>query len=245
MSGRSREALLEQVRFLHELGVEAIRLPERSPAAHSGPGRSLPSTAEQQSEVKPPLPLAGALGRVREEMGECTRCGLAASRTHIVFGVGDPSADLMFVGEGPGQEEDQRGEPFVGRAGQLLDRMIAAIGLQREQVYIANIVKCRPPENRNPQEDEIRCCIGFLEAQIQAVEPRAIVALGKVAASVLLGESIAITRCRGQLRSYQGIPLMPTYHPAYLLRQYTRENRQAVFDDLLAVKALVDQARNG
>lgn len=248
MSERLRQALLEQIRFLHELGVEAIPLPAPAQSVSAGIRAGSPPPAAPQSAgaaTPPPAPLDGALGRVREEMGECTRCALAASRTHIVFGVGDPSADLMFVGEGPGQEEDQRGEPFVGRAGQLLDRMIAAIGLRRDQVYIANIVKCRPPENRNPREDEISSCVGFLAAQIKAVQPRALVALGKVAASVLLGESIAITRCRGQMRSYHDIPLMPTYHPAYLLRQYTRENRQAVFDDLLAVKALVDQAWTG
>lgn len=247
MSGHPRQALLEQIRFLHELGVEAVRVPVRAPVASTGAGRGLPSLPAPGAAVPPgsPASLAGALGEVREQMGDCTRCPLAASRTNIVFGVGDPSADLMFVGEGPGQEEDQRGEPFVGRAGQLLDRMIAAIGLRRDQVYIANIVKCRPPGNRNPHEDEIGACLGFLTAQIQAVQPRALVALGKVAASVLLGEEIAITRCRGQVRVYQGIPLLLTFHPAYLLRQYTRENRQAVYDDLLAVKALVDQAGTG
>jgi uracil-DNA glycosylase family 4 len=233
MNEASRRALLEEVRFLYELGVEAIRLPEPVQVA---PAAALPDLASSAP---------GTPDHIRFEMGDCTRCGLAASRTNIVFGVGDPAADLMFVGEGPGQEEDQRGEPFVGRAGQLLDRMIAAIGLRRDEVYIANIVKCRPPENRNPQADEIQACLGFLAAQIQAVQPKVLVALGKVAASVLLGEDIAITRSRGQLRSYQGIPLLPTFHPAYLLRQYTRENRQAVFDDLLAAKALVDKTRNG
>jgi DNA polymerase len=247
MSGHQRQALLEQIRFLHELGVEAVRLPVPSPVAGTGAGRGLPPPPTPGAVNAPgsaALP-GGALGEVREQMGECTRCALATSRTKIVFGVGDPDADLMFVGEAPGQEEDQRGEPFVGRAGQLLDRMIAAIGLRRDQVYIANIVKCRPPGNRNPHEDEIGACLDFLAAQIKAVQPRALVALGKVAASVLLGENIAITRCRGQMRDYHGIPLMPTFHPAYLLRQYTRENRQAVFDDLLAVKALVDEAGNG
>lgn len=247
MSGDQRQALLEQIRFLHELGVEAVRLPARPSSMSTRAGGDLTSPPTPVAFVPPGSPAlpAGPLGAVRERMGNCTRCALAASRTNIVFGVGDPAADLMFVGEGPGQEEDHRGEPFVGRAGRLLDRMIAAIGLRRDQVYIANIVKCRPPENRNPQGDEIDACLGFLTAQIQAVQPRALVALGKVAASVLLGENIAITRCRGQVRDYHGIPLMPTFHPAYLLRQYTRENRQAVFDDLLAVKALVDEAGNG
>jgi len=123
--------------------------------------------------------------------------------------------------------------------------MIASIGLKREQVYIANIVKCRPPQNRNPHEDEIAACLGFLAAQVEAIQPRVLVALGKVAASALLQETVAITRARGQMREFRGTPLMLTYHPAYLLRQYTRENRQAVYDDLLQVKTLVDQAGSG
>jgi DNA polymerase len=167
---------------------------------------------------------------------------LAAGRTHIVFGEGDSHGKLVFVGEGPGYEEDQQGKPFVGAAGQLLTKIIQAIELTREQVYICNIVKCRPPGNRNPREDEIQACGEFLTAQIRILAPRVIVALGKFAASTLLGEEIAITRARGRLRSYGAIPLMPTFHPAYVLRQYTRENRQAVYDDLLQVKALLDRA---
>jgi DNA polymerase len=229
-----RRQVLEQLRFLHEMGVDALALPEVRPAgAATSPGSSGPQAGEAAS---------AKLEEVRAAMGDCRRCRLSESRTQIVFGVGSPQADLMFIGEAPGQEEDQRGEPFVGRAGQLLDKMIAAIGFSRADVYIGNIVKCRPPGNRNPRDDEIQACGEFLSAQIEILAPRVIVALGKFAASTLLGEEIAITRARGQLRSYGAIPLMPTFHPAYLLRQYTRENRQAVYDDLLEVKALLDRA---
>ena len=228
MTDSVRPGVLEQIRFLHELGVDALRLP-------GIPGPVVTAKAGA----------AGPLEAVRRDLGPCTRCALSEGRKNIVFGVGHPSARLMFIGEGPGEEEDRQGEPFVGRAGKLLDRMIAAIGLSREQVYIANIVKCRPPGNRNPHDDEIATCFGFLVAQIEAIQPRALVALGKVAASVLLQEPIAITRARGQMREFRGIPLMLTFHPAYLLRQYTRQNRQAVYDDLRQVKALVDQAGSG
>ena len=180
---------------------------------------------------------------MRERLGDCRRCRLADSRSHIVFGVGNPSAELMFVGEAPGRDEDLQGEPFVGKAGQLLDRMISAIGRRREDVYIANVVKCRPPDNRNPQPDEMAACAEFLQAQIDAVQPRAIVALGKVAAGALLGADVAITRARGQFRIVRGIPVMPTFHPAFLLRQYTAENRRLVYEDLLQVQALLETPR--
>lgn len=234
MEGDPARALLERLRFLGEIGVDSLRL------------RSFPSVPPAAEGVTPELeagsraPGGRDLAAIRREMGECSRCGLSASRTRIVFGVGDPGADLMFIGEAPGLEEDRRGEPFVGRAGQLLDRMIVAIGLQRQQVYIANIVKCRPPNNRNPREGEMQACAPFLAAQVEAVAPKVIVALGKVAASALLGEEIAITRARGRWRSFGRIPLMPTFHPAFLLRRYTPENRRAVYDDLLQVRAILD-----
>jgi DNA polymerase len=229
-----RRQVLEHLRYLHEIGLDALALPAVEPAGDV----STPAAPDGQAgEAK-----AGAMQEVRAALGDCSRCRLSESRTRIVFGAGSPQADLMFIGEAPGQEEDRRGEPFVGRAGQLLDKMIAAIGFSRQEVYIANIVKCRPPGNRNPREDEIQACGGFLTAQIEILAPRVIVALGKFAAATLLGEEIAITRARGRLRSYGTIPLMPTFHPAYLLRQYTRENRQAVYDDLLQVKALLDRA---
>lgn len=182
----------------------------------------------------------GALDLVREELGECTRCKLHEGRDKIVFGVGNPDADLMFVGEGPGAEEDRRGEPFVGRAGKKLDEMIAAIGLSREEVYIANIVKCRPPKNRDPERDEIAACTPFLRKQIQAIAPRVIVTLGGPATKTLLETKTGITRLRGQWAEFAGIPVMPTFHPAYLLRVYTRENRERVWSDLKAARARID-----
>jgi uracil-DNA glycosylase family 4 len=181
---------------------------------------------------------AQTLEDVRLELGECTRCPLSEGRDRIVFGDGDPDAALMFIGEGPGQEEDRRGLPFVGRAGELLTQMIEG-GLEtpRSEVYICNIVKCRPPKNRTPQSDEVSSCKPFLDGQIDAVKPRTIVALGRPATSLLLGRDVSITRVRGTWHEYRGIPLMPTFHPAFLLRQYTVENRRVVWEDLKAALA--------
>lgn len=159
------------------------------------------------------------LETIRIGMGDCRLCRLCEKRTQIVFGAGSPRARLLFVGEGPGAEEDEKGIPFVGRAGQLLTEIITrGMGLRREDVYIANVVKCRPPENRAPQPDEMAACMPFLEAQIACIRPEVIVTLGATAVQGLLGEKVAITRFRGQWRNYKGIPLMPTYHPSYLLR---------------------------
>jgi DNA polymerase len=158
------------------------------------------------------------LERVRADIGDCTRCRLCRQRNTIVFGVGNPKAELMFVGEGPGAEEDAQGIPFVGRAGQLLTQMIQAMGLKREDVYIANVVKCRPPENRLPEKDEIAICSPFLFRQIDVIRPKVLVALGACAAQTLLASHVSITRIRGQWYDFRGIRLMPTYHSAYLLR---------------------------
>ena len=158
------------------------------------------------------------LEAIRNDLGDCRRCALCGRRRHIVFGVGNPEAQLVFVGEGPGRDEDRQGEPFVGAAGELLNRIIQAMKLTREQVYIANIVKCRPPGNRNPEASEITTCLPFLERQLKTLNPRFIVALGKVAAQTLLGCQEPITRLRGKFYDYHGIQLLPTYHPAYLLR---------------------------
>jgi DNA polymerase len=178
---------------------------------------------------------------VREQLGECTRCRLCEGRTQIVFGDGDPQAALMFIGEGPGETEDLRGLPFVGRAGELLTQMIEkGLGIARRDVYICNIVKCRPPGNRTPLTDEVASCRPFLDGQIDAVRPRVIVALGKPAASLLLGRDVAITRARGTWHAYRGIPVMPTFHPAFVLRQYTEENRRLVWSDL---KAALEKSR--
>jgi DNA polymerase len=177
------------------------------------------------------------LTAVRAELGDCQRCPLCHGRKHIVFGSGNPEANLMFIGEAPGADEDQQGEPFVGAAGQLLTKMITAMRLDRESVYICNVIKCRPPNNRNPEPAEITACEPFLKKQIAVVQPRVIVALGKFAAHVLTGEDTPITRLRGNLKQYQGIPVMPTYHPAYLLRDESRKSE--AWHDLKAVMALL------
>ncbi|MBN2431383.1 MAG: uracil-DNA glycosylase [Acidobacteria bacterium] len=162
---------------------------------------------------------AAALERLQQlELGECTRCKLSDGRRHIVFGEGNPDAGLMFVGEGPGQEEDRTGRPFVGRAGQLLDDMIRAMSLDRSQVYIANIVKCRPPGNRDPETDEIAACQPFLFRQIEIIQPRVIVCLGRPAACLLFGRKTSLGALRGSIIPYQGARLIATYHPSYLLR---------------------------
>jgi uracil-DNA glycosylase family 4 len=162
---------------------------------------------------------AKTLEELRAAIGDCRRCKLCSGRTHLVFGVGNPQAQLMFIGEGPGRDEDLQGEPFVGRAGQLLTDIITkGMGLRREDVYIANVVKCRPPENRNPEPDEVASCEPFLKRQIDLVRPEIIVALGKFAVQALLQTKAPITKLRGRWHSYHGIKLMPTFHPAYLLR---------------------------
>ena len=182
---------------------------------------------------------AEALSRLESEViGDCRRCGLWQGRKNIVFGVGDPRARLMFIGEGPGADEDRLGEPFVGRAGQLLDRILAAMGLDRRGggVYIANIVKCRPPENRDPAPEEQASCLPFLHAQVAIIRPEVIVALGRVALIALTGgRAGSISRVRGRWLDWNGIPLMPTYHPAYLLR--TPSGKRAVWEDMRKVMA--------
>lgn len=202
--------------------------------------RAQPVAETTRAEPTPAVD-SSALDFVRDDLGECTRCGLHEGRNAIVFGEGNPNAPIVFVGEGPGAEEDRTGRPFVGRAGELLTKMINALGYERSEIYICNIVKCRPPGNRNPLPDEVASCLPFLERQLEAIGPHVVVTLGKPAVSTLLGRDIAITRTRGTWHEWNGIPLMPTFHPAYLLRNYTRETRQAVWDDLRAAKERADE----
>jgi len=177
---------------------------------------------------------AGDLPGLRAEIGDCRRCKLAPHRTNLVFGVGNPKARLVFVGEAPGADEDARGEPFVGRAGQLLTEIITkGMGLRREDVYIANVIKCRPPQNRNPEPDEVASCEPFLVRQLELIGPQVIVALGKFAVQTLLRTKAPITKLRGQWFDYQGIKLMPTFHPAYLLRNPAE--KRLVWSDIKAV----------
>jgi DNA polymerase len=192
--------------------------------------------------LRPP-PGAETLDDIRNELTDCRRCPLCGGRGTIVFGVGDPRARLMFVGEGPGLEEDRQGEPFVGAAGKRLDRWIERIGLRRDEVYIANIVKCRPPENRVPFPEEAKACLPFLRRQIRAIRPEAICTLGGTALNHLLGVEEKITRVRGKWRELDGIPVLPTYHPAFILRNAARETE--VFEDFeaLALRLRVPPAK--
>jgi DNA polymerase len=175
-----------------------------------------------------------SLDAIREDIGECTRCKLHEHRTHIVFGEGDPHARLVFIGEGPGADEDATGRPFVGRAGQLLDKIISAIGLKRDQCYIANVVKCRPPGNRTPERDEVATCEQFLFRQLALIKPQVIVALGSPAFQCLLRTKDTITRSRGEWRDWNGIKVMPTFHPAYLLR--SPDKKRETWEDMKKVR---------
>jgi DNA polymerase len=184
-----------------------------------------------------PVDRASALQLIREEIGDCTRCALHKGRNKIVFADGDANARLMFVGEGPGADEDAQGLPFVGRAGQLLNNMIAAMGLKREEVYIANVVKCRPPQNRTPEPDEANTCSPFLFRQIDVVRPEVIVALGATAATYLLGQRQPLAGLRGRIHSFRGSKLIVTYHPAFLLRD-PRQKKEAWADLQIAMREL-------
>jgi DNA polymerase len=195
----------------------------------------LPLAMEEETDPSPPPDLAA----VRQWIGDCRRCKLWSGRKHIVFGSGPEKAKLVLVGEGPGAEEDEIGEPFVGKAGQLLTKMLAAIGLEREQVYICNLIKCRPPHNRNPQPDEIEACKPYLLAQLRALSPRLICALGTFAAQNLLQTSAPISRLRGRFHCFQGIPLLATYHPAYLLRN--PEEKRKAWEDMKMLKEEYDR----
>ncbi len=196
-------------------------------------GLSAVKAAAKAGAGKTTLTLAG----VREELGECTRCPLHRSRRNLVFGEGSAGAKLVFVGEAPGEEEDNQGRPFVGRAGQLLTKIIDAMGLKREDVYICNILKCRPPGNRNPKEDEIATCEPFLMKQIEAINPEIICALGTFAAKTLLRTESPISAIRGKFHDYHGRKLMPTYHPAYLLRN--PDAKKLVWDDVQKIMKIL------
>ncbi len=184
-----------------------------------------------------PADRAAALQLIRDEIGDCTRCALHAGRNKIVFGDGAPTARLMFVGEGPGADEDAQGLPFVGKAGQLLNNMITAMGLKREEVYIANVVKCRPPGNRTPEPEEANTCSPFLFRQIEVVQPQVLVALGATAATYLLGQRQPLAGLRGRVHAFRGMQLIVTYHPAYLLRD-PRQKKEAWADLQIAMREL-------
>jgi len=232
-----RDQLTEHLKFASELGVAGV---SRDPVWRTRPADTSPAAAA--ADEAQPLPVfasaAEALVGVRTEIGDCTRCKLhAQGRRQIVFGVGSPEADLMFVGEAPGADEDIQGIPFVGRAGQLLTKIIEAIGLKREDVYIANVIKCRPPGNRNPEQDEVETCEPFLFQQIDIIRPKVIVALGTFAARTLLRTLDPISRLRGRVYEYRGAKLIPTFHPAYLLRNPA--SKREVWEDMKVVRRLL------
>ena len=239
----SREASArEQARArLAELAVDGVDgLPRVAGGRGASPGemgggRRAPQAHAVRPHATGALDVAGHdLDSLRTALADCGRCKLCQARTQVVYGVGNPSARLMFVGEGPGRDEDLQGEPFVGRAGQLLTEMIEkGMGLKRSDVYIANVVKCRPPENRNPEPDEVAACSPFLRRQIELVRPEVLVALGKFAAQALLSTDAPISRLRGRWHEHAGIPLMPTFHPAYLLR--SPGEKRAAWGDLKMV----------
>jgi len=230
--------------YQRALGVSVVETASPSAIAVHPAVKPTVKVQEQSELHKPAAALAGGLSAVRDELGDCTRCKLCKGRKTIVFGEGDPGAVLVFVGEGPGQEEDQQGRPFVGAAGQLLtDIIVKGMKLDREDVYICNIVKCRPPDNRNPEPDEIEACEPFLIKQLQAIRPKMIVALGNVAVKTLLKTKEGITKLRGTWKTYQGIPLMPTFHPAYLLRNPS--DKKLVWEDIKKVLAEMEKLRKG
>jgi uracil-DNA glycosylase len=257
LNAQLRRALVDRIRYYNELGIydfyrrestatliAPVLQPElqeemtpRAKAAVAVPAaeENLLATPKPESSISDP---AKALRLVREDLGDCTRCRLhQQGRKQIVFGVGNPRAELMFIGEAPGAGEDQQGEPFVGRAGQLLNNMIKAMGLRREDVYIANIIKCRPPGNRTPERDECETCSPFLMRQIAVIKPRVIVALGAVAAKTLLAINAPMSELRGHWYDFKGTKLAVTYHPAFLLRD-PRQKKETWKDLQMVMKDL-------
>ena len=240
--GRSVAEELAEREGLLQAAIESAT----EPAAQQENFSREESTIKTRKAISAPPKVGGAvpveeraatLEVIREDLGDCTRCALHTSRHTIVFGVGNPAARLMFVGEGPGADEDAQGLPFVGRAGQLLNNMIAAMGLKREECYIANVVKCRPPGNRTPEPDEANTCSPFLFRQIDAVRPQVLVALGATAATYLLGQRQPLAGLRGRVHAFRGTSLIVTYHPAFLLRD-PRQKKEAWADLQIAMKEL-------
>lgn len=240
-----RRDLADHLKLFQDLGVTGIsrdpRWRERAPmpAVASDAAAEGGAPVEADAAARPAVNPADELAALREHIGVCTRCKLhTLGRTQVVFGVGHPQARLMFVGEAPGADEDIQGEPFVGRAGQLLTKIIQSIGLERSDVYIANVMKCRPPGNRNPEPDEVATCQPFLFRQLDTIRPRVIVALGTFAAHALLATDTPISRLRGQVYEFRnGAKLIPTFHPAYLLR--SPERKRDVWEDMKKVRDLL------
>jgi uracil-DNA glycosylase family 4 len=235
----TKDEVRRRLEFYQDLGIKTLY--RRSAASHLAPA-TFPVRIPNPQPLVPSLePDQDSLAKILTDIGDCKRCRLHEGRHKIVFGTGDEQSKLVFVGEGPGADEDQQGLPFVGRAGQLLTQMIEGtsskegIPLKRADVYICNVVKCRPPENRTPQPDEMEICGQFLYRQLQAIRPRAICALGSTAAKALLGTKDGVMRLRGKWHSWRDIPVMVTYHPSYLLRPYNQNAKKEAWEDLKKV----------
>jgi len=222
---RLRDILLNALRFYRELGFESLPLNKDSASRLI----SLLSESEKSS----------LLHTLRNEIANCNKCKLSKSRTNLVFGEGNPQARVMFIGEAPGHEEDLQGRPFVGDAGKLLTSLIEKMGFRREDVFIANIVKCRPPLNRDPEEDEINACIPYLIRQVEIIKPQVIMTLGRIATKTITGQKIPITKARGRIFDFRGIKVVPTYHPAYLLRN--RQDKWATWSDAQKVLKILKE----
>jgi len=235
-----REQLTEHLAFFEQLGADGVsRDPRWRARADFAQGFAQPARSGEDARAggADPEMVSDTLEQIRSDLGECSRCKLSRDRTTLVFGVGSSDADLVFVGEAPGRDEDLQGIPFVGRAGQLLTKIIGSIGLTRDEVYIANVIKCRPPNNRNPERDEVQTCEPFLFRQLDVIRPKVVVALGAFAVRTLLDSDQAISRLRGQVYDFRGAKLVPTYHPAFLLRSPDR--KRDVWDDMKKVRTLL------
>jgi len=252
MDAAVRNRLILSLRSEGAMGLSSVQLRPQRATSHSEPVASTlfaeppPPASAEIPEFSPEQKQAQLAAMDAQEVRGCEKCRLCKTRTQTVFGEGDADAKIFFIGEGPGENEDLTGRPFVGRAGQLLDKMIAAMGLLREQVYIANIVKCRPPQNRTPAPDEVATCTPYLERQLNIIRPLVIVTLGRPATAYMLNDpKLTMGRARGHWHQWRGIKLMPTFHPSYVLRSYTPETRRAVWSDLQQVMAEIGQVRGG
>lgn len=236
-----RDELRRNLAFYRDLGIETLILPKRNKESALVPPSVSAEFAPMLSELFPSTSEDDSLDKIRQDIGDCQRCRLCTDRKRIVFGSGDEQARLVFVGEGPGADEDEQGLPFVGRAGQLLTQMIDGtaareqIAIRRENVYICNVVKCRPPGNRTPEADEMEICGQFLARQLSVIQPRAICALGGTATKALLATKDGIMKTRGRWHRWRDIPVMPTYHPSFLLRPYNQNAKREAWEDLKKV----------
>ena len=232
----NREELADQFEFFRDIGISLVDIdaPQHVQPARAASGSAVAGKPEAVHGSSAP-DISMTLETIREDLGDCQRCRLAQTRTHIVYGSGSPDARLVFVGEAPGSDEDRQGLPFVGRAGQLLTRIIESIGLKRDDVYICNVLKCRPPGNRNPEPVEVDACSPFLRRQIAAIQPKIVCCLGTFAAQTVMSMKVPISRLRGEFHEIDGIRYIATFHPAYLLRN--AEKKREVWEDMKKIRA--------